>query len=1541
MDFDLTQAIPLSDVESDVTDDLDESLSKKPIGFIKTIKQKGYPETTFPIYEGVNLIGRGDAANVLIPLKALSKEHACIEADGESIFIYDKGSRNKTRRGKLFLKPNVRYELKDSDKLIFGDVKCEFLINHGQEQAKEDDMGIESNSGSETGSECMLQINVVLPSGSSSAVIDTKSKTANNNACIVSPDQKQPNKRTACETFVEESFLEDKEKKEIFAEDSGSDTDIEDGLQQTKQTDTKADKDLTNVDENETQIHDGSVNQHSTPASKDQEKDTKIEANIFADEPTQACTMDDISTLKYNTASDTDDEEVDKAALTTAPTQPYTAAEAATQRYGDGDETDEDVDAGVANAPTLAYTVAEAATQMYGEKSDSEDGNDASEALTAAPTLAYDNIDENTIKDQSCEDAKDGNSDGDKTDDEVDLAGLATAPTQAYTVAEAATQRYSDGDETDEEVDLAGLATAPTQAYTVAEAATQRYSDGDETDEEVDLAGLATAPTQAYTVAEAATQRYDDGVETDEDVDAEIAAAPTQAYTAAEAATQIYGEESDSEDAASGGLAAAPTLAYDNIDEKEAEESSEDVAAAPTLAYEAQTQNAETLDVQGSAVESQVQGKLEEKGSCSPQPLDDAPTQVFGVDDENAPIQVFGVDDETAATQAFGEDDETAATQAFGEDDETAATQAFGEDDETAATQAFGEDDETAATQAFGEDDETATTQAFGEDDETAATQAFGEDDETAASHVFGDDEQGPGPARNVVDSVKEQKPSAQLQPDELIETQSYGVENEPMDTADSNTLEIDVTGDTQVPDSQETDELEIESLLRKVPGKSVLVSPEKKSKNQEKKKVVFSSVPEFEPQKKSHDLKEGKKNTKGKKQKGIKDKKEGDDKEVLDASRRSGRSRKQTTRMKDSVDQKKRRSMSSNAEIAFSISKDENNVGIGEQPIKDVCGEKSPSQSGENKVLAVEEQSNGQSMTARKRRQVEEGMKEKESDVINTTQNTVTQTPRGRSNRTKNMKSSLKEDKVNKVNGEEQMEEKQTRGRRSKINILEEEKEECTKPVEDAFEIEKTIKNTVPQIPRGRSNKTRNMKNSLKEDMVYKTGGEEQLEEKQTRGRRSKRNIVEEEKEESTETVKDAFETDNTLRSTVAETPRGRRHKANNMKTSVTEDRVVKTDRDEQMEEKQTRGRGSKRKVVEEGKQESTQSLKDAFETDNTLQSTVTETPRGKSNKTKNIRNSRMKEDMVDTTDRCKQVEEKQTRGRGSKRKLVEEEKEKTTEPRSRVSKRGKAENSEEIDSQKITKNKSSTICQSPTPSKKAKKAQDEDLPCSPSLRKRGNDSKPKIMFTGVVDEGWVKIVKSLGGELVTSIHDCTHLITDKIRRTVKFLCGLAKGAYLIDPKWLEESKKRKSFVNPDNFLVTDRASEKQHGFSLKRSHDMAIETRLFEDYKIHVTASVKPDTNQMKDIIHCAGGEFLSKMPNKYEEKIVVVSSEDDETRCNSALKAGIPIVSSEFILTGILRQEIHIEPYRLFVEVPSSASKSKPSASAKKGTTSKRRR
>ena len=48
------------------------------------------------------------------------------------------------------------------------------------------------------------------------------------------------------------------------------------------------------------------------------------------------------------------------------------------------------------------------------------------------------------------------------------------------------------------------------------------------------------------------------------------------------------------------------------------------------------------------------------------------------------------------------------------------------------------------------------------------------------------------------------------------------------------------------------------------------------------------------------------------------------------------------------------------------------------------------------------------------------------------------------------------------------------------------------------------------------------------------------------------------------------------------------------------------------------------------------------------------------------------------------------------------------------------------------------------------------------------------------------------------------------------------------------------------------------------------------------------------------------------------IIISCEEDKAKCQSAIKAGLQIVSAEFILTGMLRQEIQPELYPLKITI-----------------------
>lgn len=62
------------------------------------------------------------------------------------------------------------------------------------------------------------------------------------------------------------------------------------------------------------------------------------------------------------------------------------------------------------------------------------------------------------------------------------------------------------------------------------------------------------------------------------------------------------------------------------------------------------------------------------------------------------------------------------------------------------------------------------------------------------------------------------------------------------------------------------------------------------------------------------------------------------------------------------------------------------------------------------------------------------------------------------------------------------------------------------------------------------------------------------------------------------------------------------------------------------------------------------------------------------------------------------------------------------------------------------------------------------------------------QVLFTGVVDEEGERVLARLGGSMAKGVADMNCLVTDKVRRTVKFLCAVAKGVPIVSPQWLEK---------------------------------------------------------------------------------------------------------------------------------------------------------
>ncbi|XP_026173212.1 mediator of DNA damage checkpoint protein 1 isoform X2 [Mastacembelus armatus] len=188
------------------------------------------------------------------------------------------------------------------------------------------------------------------------------------------------------------------------------------------------------------------------------------------------------------------------------------------------------------------------------------------------------------------------------------------------------------------------------------------------------------------------------------------------------------------------------------------------------------------------------------------------------------------------------------------------------------------------------------------------------------------------------------------------------------------------------------------------------------------------------------------------------------------------------------------------------------------------------------------------------------------------------------------------------------------------------------------------------------------------------------------------------------------------------------------------------------------------------------------------------------------------------------------------------------------------------------------------------------------------------KVLFTGVVDETGERVLAHLGGSMAEGVADMNCLVTDKVRRTVKFLCAVAKGVPIVTTQWLEKSGKAGNFLSTNAFVVKDPEQENKFSFCLQESLRAASSHPLLQGYKIHVTKSVKPEPVQMKDIISCSGGTFLPKMPSSQKPQTIVVSCKEDWPLCGPAVSASLPVVTAEFILTGILQQKLDFQAHAL---------------------------
>ncbi|XP_072045733.1 PAX-interacting protein 1-like [Amphiura filiformis] len=211
-------------------------------------------------------------------------------------------------------------------------------------------------------------------------------------------------------------------------------------------------------------------------------------------------------------------------------------------------------------------------------------------------------------------------------------------------------------------------------------------------------------------------------------------------------------------------------------------------------------------------------------------------------------------------------------------------------------------------------------------------------------------------------------------------------------------------------------------------------------------------------------------------------------------------------------------------------------------------------------------------------------------------------------------------------------------------------------------------------------------------------------------------------------------------------------------------------------------------------------------------------------------------------------------------------------------------------------------------------------------SQKMLNNKPMPHVMFTGCDPKmvpDLAKKVERLGGQVVTKINLCTHLVASKVTRTMKFLCGVSVCRHIITPQWVEESHKNQWLLDEANFNLVDSEQEKLFTFRLKDSMQKAHQRKVFQNITFYVSSGVKPGLDTMKEIIECAGGILLPSRPSLKTVggilaaggpgSFVVITCDTDLPLCRDFLRHKIEVHNAEFILTGVLRQQLDFQSFK----------------------------
>ncbi|OLL24568.1 BRCT-containing protein 1 [Neolecta irregularis DAH-3] len=209
-------------------------------------------------------------------------------------------------------------------------------------------------------------------------------------------------------------------------------------------------------------------------------------------------------------------------------------------------------------------------------------------------------------------------------------------------------------------------------------------------------------------------------------------------------------------------------------------------------------------------------------------------------------------------------------------------------------------------------------------------------------------------------------------------------------------------------------------------------------------------------------------------------------------------------------------------------------------------------------------------------------------------------------------------------------------------------------------------------------------------------------------------------------------------------------------------------------------------------------------------------------------------------------------------------------------------------------------------------------------TLEFNGKGDGIRLMHTGFQDTTGksIRVLESMGVEIVDEPDECTHLAAPGVLRTEKFLRTFPFVDVLVSTRWIEACVSSKAIIDPIKYPLEDSEGEAKYQCNLEESRSRADKNgaTLFKDYTIVATNSIKGGVAPLCGIVNANGGKAISVASLKGKggnfgktQPVLITTSNEEQKYKDKFLKAAHKegktgaVYGSEWILRSVLRQEI----------------------------------